>query len=362
MKKFWVLTLIMILFLTLTVSGCAFNQKPADQGGPAIDPNPSQEKITFTLFFGDDQAMYLVAEERTVNKGGNLAELMVNELIKGPQLPGSAVTIPKGTKLLSLETKNGIAYVNFSKEVQTNHWGGSAGEIMTIFSVVHTLAQLPEINKVQFLIEGEKQEVIWGHYYTLEPIGPNPDLIAPAGGEPNEPAPPEEEELSPGDYFPLTVGSTWQYQGEGMEYASFTREVLYAEGNKGQTTENNGGTVSTTVYKITADAVTEVYFEGEDYEPTNKLNSTENISLVLLKAPLKPGTKWTDDRFTREIIDVKASVNTPAGKFDNCIKVKISNNYSTLYEYYKEGIGLVKREFLVEKEQITSILTGYSIK
>lgn len=31
----------------------------------------------------------------------------------------------------------------------------------------------------------------------------------------------------PGDYFPLTAKSTWRYQGEGNEFASFTREVLF---------------------------------------------------------------------------------------------------------------------------------------
>ena len=363
MKKSCVLTLIiaLTLVLTLAVTGCAFKQKKTDQNGPVIDPKPSQEKVTFTLYFADQEAMYLKGEERIVPKGGSIAELMVNELIKGPELPGLVATIPKETKLLSLEIKNGVAYVNFSKEIKTNHWGGSAGETMTVFSVVNTLGQLPEIKKVQFLIEGEKQEAIWGHYYTLEPFEPDPKLISPTDREPGQNGV-SEELIKPGDFFPLTQGSTWQYLGEGMEYASFTREVLYAEGNKAQTSENNGGTVSTSVYRITPDAVTVVYFQGEDYEPKNMLNAHENINLVLLKAPLQPGNKWTDDRFTREIVEVKVSVNTPAGKFDNCIKVKISNDYSTLYEYYKQGVGLVKREFQSENDKITSILANYSIK
>ena len=28
--------------------------------------------------------------------------------------------------------------------------------------------------------------------------------------------------LKPGDFFPLTEGSGWEYQGEGNEYATFT--------------------------------------------------------------------------------------------------------------------------------------------
>ncbi len=363
MKKLIVFPLVLILILSL--AGCTVNlgHNKSPNNDPAVDPKPSQDKVSFTLYFGDQQAMYLKGEERTVTKNGNLAELMVNELIKGPQSKDSVVTIPKETKLLSLEITGGVAYVNFSKEIKTNHWGGSAGETMTVFSVVNTLTQLQEINKVQFLIEGEKQEAIWGHTYTLEPIEPNLNLIAPAADQPGQPEPTkEEDQAKPGDYFPLTQGSTWQYLGEGNEYASFSREVMYVEGNKSQIKEDNGGTVSTSVYQITPNAATRVYFKGEDYEQANILKQPGNQNIAILKAPIKPGAKWTAGNSTREIVDITASVNTPAGKFDNCIKVKITENQSTWYEYYKKGIGLVKREFLLENDQISSILASYTIK
>lgn len=365
--KFFVLTLAFILAVTLT--GCSANPGQDNPAGkdPAIDPNPSQEKVTFTLYFGDAQAMYLRGEERTVTKSGSTAELMVNELIKGPAAQGAAATLPKETKLLSLEITGGVAYTNFSKEIKTNHWGGSAGETMTIFSLVNTLTQLPEIQKVQFLIEGEKHEAIWGHTYTLEPVEPNVDLIAPVSGQTGQPEPapapaPELEGSEPGDYFPLTLGSTWQYLGDGNEYASFSREVLYAQGNKSQIKEDNGGTVSTSVYQVSADAVTRVYFSGEDYEPKNILDQSGNQDTIMLKAPVKPGTKWTAGTSTREIVSVSASVNTPAGKFDNCVQVKITENGSTTYEYFKNGIGLVKREFVVGNDKISSVLSKFAVK
>ena len=356
MKKFFVFSLILILVLIL--AGCSSPNKPSDKD-PAVDPKPSQEKITFILYFGDQQGMSLKSEERTVAKNGNPAELMVNELIRGPQAQDSVATIPRETKLLSLEITGGVAYVNFSKEIKTNHWGGSAGETMTIYSIVNTLSQLQEIEKVQFLIEGEKQEAIWGHFYTLEPIEPHPDIIAPIDGQPGQPSPADEE---PGDFFPLTQGSSWQYLGEGNEFASFNREVLYAEGNKSQIKDDNGGAVSTGVYRITADAVTQVYFEGEDYEPVNKLNQPENRNIAILKAPIKAGNKWTAETSTREIIDVNATVNTPAGTFDDCVKVKITDTHSTMYEYYKKGIGLVKRDFVSGSDTVSSILANYSLK
>ncbi|UWG96505.1 GerMN domain-containing protein [Dehalobacter sp. DCM] len=352
----------LLFSFVLSLAACSANStsnKPSDPN-QAVDPKPNQDKITFTLYFGDNQAMYLRGEQRTVTKSGDTAELMVNELIKGPQAKDAIVTIPKETKLLSLEITGGIAYVNFSKEIKTNHWGGSAGETMTVYSVVNTLTQLPEIKKVQFLIEGQKQEAIWGHFYTLEPIGPNPNLIADQTGQTGSSN--NEDQVKPGDYFPLNQGSSWQYLGDGNEYASFSREVLYVQGNKSQIKEDNGGTVSTSVYQITDTAVTQIYFAGEDYIAGNILNQPGNRNITVIKAPIQAGTEWTAGNATREIVDVKATVNTPAGNFDNCVQVKITENQSTSYEYYKKGIGLVKREFISGNDKISSILASYSLK
>ncbi|WP_227764661.1 GerMN domain-containing protein [Zhaonella formicivorans] len=179
-KRLIVIGLICITLLIL--AGCASLNSPKkeSQEPHAIDSKPGGETISFTVFFGDEQATYLKGEERTVPKNGKpVAELMITELIQGPESPGLTATIPKETKLLSLEIANGIAYVDFSREIKTKHPGGSAGETMTIYSVVNTLTQLPEIEAVQFLIEGQKQEEIWGHFYTLEPIKADETLIAP---------------------------------------------------------------------------------------------------------------------------------------------------------------------------------------
>lgn len=60
-------------------------------------------------------------------------------------------------------------------------------------------------------------------------------------------------------------------------------------------------------------------------------------------------------------MDVKAAVNTPAGKFENCDKVKIAGKESTIYEYFGEGVGMVKREFVSGETRVTSTLEKYNI-
>lgn len=174
--------------------------------------------------------------------------------------------------------------------------------------------------------------------------------------------PPEE---LPKDYFPLTVGSYWEYEGSGNEYATFTRKVLYSKDNLAQTTEDNGGTVATRIIETTDTMVKVIYMAGEDYQPKNLLetNFTRNTNDIILQAPLKVGTAWAGNNTNKQIIAVDATVETPAGKFENCIKVKYPGQTDTLYQYFKKGVGMVKQEFITtNNETISSTLKKYEIK
>lgn len=172
----------------------------------------------------------------------------------------------------------------------------------------------------------------------------------------------QQAELKPADFFPLTQGSTWEYQGEGNEYASFLREVVFAEEDRAQVKENNGGTVSAAVFQVSETAVTRIYFQGEAYEDENFLDVSPGENTVILKTPLEVGTKWEDSSASKEIVETDAVVETPAGTFENCLKVKSTYEDSTIYEYFKVGVGMVKREFTSGETKVTSSLEKYSIK
>jgi len=165
-----------------------------------------------------------------------------------------------------------------------------------------------------------------------------------------------------GRFFPLTKGSTWSYLGEGNEFASFSREVLFTRGNLAQIQEGNGGTVSAMVFRTTGTAVTRVLNFPETYDPVNLLGRKPNDSTVILKAPLRAGTKWKTPGGSREIVSVNEVVTTPAGTFRNCILVKIPGKESTVKEYFKEGVGMVKREFESGETRVSSTLEKYTIK
>lgn len=90
---------------------------------------------------------------------------------------------------------------------------------------------------------------------------------------------------------------------------------------------------------------------------------TANDQTVILKSPLKKGTVWKNDKETREIAAIDAQVDTPAGNFSDCLKIKITNADSTsiVYQYYAAGVGMVKREFIDGDFIVTSTLQEYNI-
>ncbi len=135
-------------------------------------------KTTLVLYFSDEYAEYLVPERRNIEIAGGdtIEKSVVTELIKGPTEGGHVRTIPQDTKLLSIETKNGVCFVNLSKEFVDKHTGGSTGERLTIYSIVNSLTELGTIEKVQFLIEGEKREEFI-HMVLNEPLVRNRSMM-----------------------------------------------------------------------------------------------------------------------------------------------------------------------------------------
>ncbi|MBS3971318.1 MAG: GerMN domain-containing protein [Clostridia bacterium] len=138
------------------------------QEAPIISEEPAQEPgetIIVRLWFSDSQGQKLLVEEREISKVEGIARATINELIKGPSMDSDLLpTIPVGTVLRDINVKSdGLIIVDFSKELITNHIGGSTAETLTVYSIVNTLTQFPTVDRVQFLVEGQYVETLTGH-------------------------------------------------------------------------------------------------------------------------------------------------------------------------------------------------------
>lgn len=135
-------------------------------------------KAKVVLYFANDMGDGLSSENREVEvaAAGTVEKAIVEELIKGPKNAGSIGIIPAETKVISVETKNNVCFVNLSKDFVNKYQGGTAGETLTVYSIVNSLTELGTIDSVQFLIEGEKREE-FVHMVINEPISRDASLI-----------------------------------------------------------------------------------------------------------------------------------------------------------------------------------------
>lgn len=140
-----------------------------------------EEKTTVLLYFSKKQTGQLTAEKREVLRTKILKkpeETILNELLKGPAISDLMPAIPKGTKLISVKKEGSLVTVNFSIEFVDNHPGGSAGETITIYSIVNSLTELKDVEKVKFLIEGKEREEYKGHYKFNIPFERNENYLS----------------------------------------------------------------------------------------------------------------------------------------------------------------------------------------
>jgi len=144
-----------------------------------VQPVAIEEMVEVNLYFSDSQAMYLVPEKRKIPQTPSLARQAVIELIKGPENSELYPTIPQGTQVNEVYIVDDIVYVDLSEEIFKNHPGGSSGELMTVYSIVSTLTEIPPIVGVQILVEGNEMNSLVGHVDISMPLLRDKDWIKP---------------------------------------------------------------------------------------------------------------------------------------------------------------------------------------
>lgn len=161
----------LVVVLMLLTAGCTalLEAQEADEV-PDVTPDPPSDDNEVILYFSDYQAQHAVPELRRVRRVGDepLARTVVRELIAGPEDPHLLRALPADTSIISVEIVDDIVYVNLSEHMQQIY--GSAGEMMAVGSLVYSLTELADVQRVQILIEGKKTETLGGHVYVQEPL------------------------------------------------------------------------------------------------------------------------------------------------------------------------------------------------
>lgn len=131
---------------------------------------------SITLVYGRADAQGFVSESRSVPTRRHReeeVELVMAELLEGPESRGAVSPFPRGTQLRRAfyDSAQRILYLDFNSALVSNLNPGSAIELMLLGSVLRTIAfDFPEIDSVQILVDGLEIETLGGHVDLTRPL------------------------------------------------------------------------------------------------------------------------------------------------------------------------------------------------
>ena len=153
----------------------AQTEQTKDAGAPAA---AESKEVKVNVYYPRDDGTGLLPVSRTVKlENEDKYTAALKSLLTGTKEKGQTNVIPKKAKLRSVTVKDGVATVDFSKELQQNFSGGSTGDEMLVGSIVNTLTDFPEVKKVQILIDGASVETLSGHLDLSEPLPRMTELL-----------------------------------------------------------------------------------------------------------------------------------------------------------------------------------------
>ena len=191
MKLKSILVLALTLLCAMVLAGCD-EQKQGEAGSKTVVSSSSgssssssssfqsgskAQLVNIKVYYPDENATGLVAVEKSIKDTDNKYQAAVEALMAGTEKKGLANVFPKKAKLLQVTVSGKVAKVDFSRELQKNFVGGSTGEEMLVGSVVNTLTEFPEIQKVQILVDGQEVETLSGHMDLSQPLPRMTELL-----------------------------------------------------------------------------------------------------------------------------------------------------------------------------------------
>ncbi|MQN01615.1 MAG: GerMN domain-containing protein [bacterium LCO1.1] len=117
--------------------------------------------VTLTLYCPASDGSGLIKESREahINENVPIAQAVLSQLSKKPDSKNADVTLPASVKVLSVNVNDGICYVDLDSSLENA--GGNVPENMRIYSIVDSLCQLDQINRVQIIIgSGDDAKVV----------------------------------------------------------------------------------------------------------------------------------------------------------------------------------------------------------
>lgn len=130
------------------------------------------------LYFANETGTRLTEQVKTVrdNNSSSPERTVLRELIAGPDTGSGYPVIPQGTSVLSLNTRDGICYLNLDDAFASGLEAGK--EELGIYAIVNSLTMLDGVEQVQFAINGNSEVTLGLSKLSLaSPFSFNVDIV-----------------------------------------------------------------------------------------------------------------------------------------------------------------------------------------
>ncbi len=163
MRWRWILIVVVLAILAFGGGYWYTSRRPE----LALNPDEKVTKPSVVVFvpLEEDGKYRWEAKPVPVGEGEDPLRVALEHLLITRDSP-----FPQGTRLLRVTVTDGLAKVDFSRELIDNFPGGSTTEALILESLCRTLAQFDDVEKVTLLVEGKKIDTIGEHIDLSEPI------------------------------------------------------------------------------------------------------------------------------------------------------------------------------------------------
>lgn len=133
--------------------------------------------VDLSIYYASADSDKLAAEKITVGYGrdASIERVIIEQLIKGPSEENHVRTVPATLTLLSVNTKDGVCYVNFDSTL--TDVVVPVTPAVTIYSIVNSLCELSTVNKVQISVKSNTNIMFHDAIDLSSPLERSLDII-----------------------------------------------------------------------------------------------------------------------------------------------------------------------------------------
>ena len=162
--------------------GTVIGMMSADDFVEASGSNSADiQSADIKLYFANAKGDKLIPMDMNVtyNKNVPIERVVVEQLINGPGISGYYRTLPANVKLLGISVTDGTCYVNLDSTFIDGMV--NAAEMVPVYSIVNSLCDIPQIDRVQILINGDSNRMYMESISLETKFTNNEDIVQKTG-------------------------------------------------------------------------------------------------------------------------------------------------------------------------------------